>query len=256
MIINKFMGPTMHTAHPKSRASLAGITFCLSLVLPTLFQMLFPAYAEDKKLPREEARFDIFVAGKQIGEEKYSIASSGETITSNSVINFRDPEGRRKKVQMETQLSMDSHYLPQTYQLRTNVDGLKGTVNGTFTSGEANFEYIGSGNPKKRGLLVGDRFIVLDTNVFHHFIFLVRSFDFSKGRSQSIEVVIPQELDNGVLKVSEVGIERLTIGGKKLDLHHLRADSGILSIDLWVDDRPVLYKIALPTKKIEVIRNP
>ena len=157
---------------------------------------------------------------------------------------------------METQLSMDSHYLPQTYRLRTDVDGLKGTVNGTFSSGEASFEYLGSGTPKKRGLLVGDHFIILDTNVFHHFIFLVRSFDFSTGKSQSIEAVIPQELDNGVLKVSEIAVERLTIGGKKMDLHHLRADSGVLSIDLWVDDRPILYKIALPAKKIEVIRNP
>jgi hypothetical protein len=40
-----------------------------------------------------------------------------------------------------------------------------------------------------------------------------------------------------------------------MDLHHLKADSGVLFIDLWIDDQKIVYKIALPAKKIEVIRN-
>ena len=226
--------------------------FCL---LPqSLTLLVTPAYTEDRKLQREEAQFDILVGGKKIGQEKYSIAGSGDTISSNSIVSFRDPGNRRQKVQMETQLSMDLHYLPQTYQLRTNVDGQKGTINGRFVPGEATFEYRGAGNPRTRGLLVGERFIVLDTNVFHHYIFVVRLFDFSTDKSQSLEVVIPQELDGGVLKIREIGIERLSAGGKKRDLHHLRVDSGLLQIDLWVDDQQILYKIALPAKQIEVIR--
>ena len=96
--------------------------------------------------------------------------------------------------------------------------------------------------------------VVLDTNVFHHYIIVARLFDFRTDKSQSIEVVIPQELDGGILKVREIGLERVSTGGKKRDLHHLRVDSGLLQIDLWVDDQQTLYKIALPAKKIEVIR--
>jgi hypothetical protein len=47
----------------------------------------------------------------------------------------------------------------------------------------------------------------------------------------------------------------IPIRGRKMTLHHLNADSGMLLIDLWVDDQRILYKIALPAKKIEVIRN-
>jgi hypothetical protein len=252
-IYNELLGRNTRSPHRSCRFLRILVLF-LCLLLPSLTLLVTPGYTEDEKLQSEEAQFDIFVDGKNIGEEKYSIAASRDTITSHSVVNFRNPGNRRQKVQMETELSMDIHYLPQTYQLRTNVDGQKGTISGKLVPGEATFEYRGTGNPRTRGLMVGDRFIVLDTNVFHHYIFVVRLFDFSIDKPQSIEVVIPQELDGGVLKIREIGIERLSTGGKKRDLHHLKVDSGLLQIDLWVDDQQTLYKIALPAKQIEVIR--
>jgi hypothetical protein len=204
---------------------------------------------------REESQFGIYVAGKEIGNEQFSILNSADTIESKSVVSFRDPGGKHKKVRMETELSMDSHFLPRTYQLRTDVEGQKGMIIGTFAPGEATFEYKSSGNPLKRALLVGAHCIILDTNVFHHFIFIARLFNMRSGGAQYIEAVIPQELNGGKLKVSEVGLERTSIHGKKMDLHHLNADSGLLLIDLWIDDQQIVYKIALPAKKIEVIRN-
>jgi hypothetical protein len=80
-------------------------------------------------------------------------------------------------------------------------------------------------------------------------------FNLRSGSAQSIAAVIPQELEGGKLKVSEVGLERMSIHGKKMDLHHLKADSGVLFIDLWIDDQKIVYKIALPAKKIEILRN-
>jgi hypothetical protein len=223
------------------------------LLIPMLSLPL--AQGAEEAPRREESQFDIYVAGKEIGSEKFSIFSSADTIETKSVVNFHDPGGKHKKVRMETQLSMDSQFLPRAYQLRTDVEGQKGMVTGTFVPGEANFEYKGSGNPLKRGLLVGPRYVILDTNVFHHFIFIARLFNLRSGSAQSIEAVIPQELERGKLKVSEVGMERMSIHGKKMELHHLKADSGVLLIELWIDDQKIVYKIALPAKKIEVIRN-
>jgi hypothetical protein len=220
-----------------------------------LLGFLEPAIgAKEAKLRPEEAQFKICLDGKEIGQETFSISVSGDAINSHSVVEFRNLGSKRQKVQMESQLGMDSYYQPKTYQLRTDVDGQKGTINGTFGKGEATFEYRGSGNPRQRGLLVGDSYTVLDTNIFHHFIFIARLFDLSTGKEQSIEVVIPQELDGGFLKVRDSGIDRQQIGGKKMDLHHLKADSGLLQIDLWVDDQRTLFKIAVPAKKIEVFR--
>jgi hypothetical protein len=210
--------------------------------------------AKETTLRPEEAQFMIYLDGKAIGQEKFSISVSGDAINSHSVVEFRNLGSKRQKVQMESQLSMDSFYQPKTYQLHTNVDGQKGTINGTLGKGEATFEYRGGGNPRQRGVLAGDSYTVLDTNIFHHFIFIARLFDLSTGKEQSMEVVIPQELDGGFLKIRENGIDRQQIGGKKMDLHHLKADSGLLQIDLWMDDQRTLFKIAVPAKKIEVLR--
>jgi hypothetical protein len=248
-----------HRVWPFSRAlnecgvpAVFSILLGLSLLVPV--PSLRNLFGEEKKLELEESRFDIYVDEKQIGYEEFSVRTSADSIESKSVVNFRDPGKSRKKVQMETELTMDSHCLPRAYLLRTDVEGQKGTVTGTFTPGEANFEYKGSGNPMKRGLLVGSRYVILDTNIFHHFIFVARLFDMGAGDTQTIEAVIPQELESGKLKVNEIGVEVVPIRGKKMTLHHLRADSGMLYIDLWVDDQKILYKIAMPTKKIEVIR--
>ncbi len=220
-----------------------------------LVLLLSPGYGAEQKTSREEGQFNIFINGREIGQEKFSIQSSTDSVSSHSTLSFQDPANSRQNIKMETDLVLDSRFVPRSYQLRTDVNGQKGMLKGTFAQGQAQFEYLASGSPRKTGLLVGDRYLVLDTNVFHHFIFIARSFDLtSKEKSQPFEVVIPQEFENGLLKISNLGSENLSIRGKNRELHHLKADSGLVQIDLWIDDHRVLYKIALPAKKIEVIR--
>jgi hypothetical protein len=220
------------------------------LLLPSM------GHGVDQKAAREQAQFDIYVGGKEMGQEKFSIQASGDSIASSSTLNFRDPGKSRQTVKIETELAMDERFVPRSYQLRTDVGGQKGIMKAVFAKGEASFEFLVNKSPAKSGLLVGDRFSVLDTNVFHHFVFIARLFDFdSKEDPQSMEVVIPQEQRNGILKVRHAGLEKVDIRGGKKELHHLKADTGTVQIDLWIDAQHVLYKIAVPVKRIEVIRN-
>ncbi len=245
---------SLHEYIDSCHAFLGRCAICLILSPPLLTFFLSAGQGAQKNTGTEEGEFGIYVAGKEIGQEKFSIKNSGDSIVSNSQLNYRDPGNPKQRVRMETLMNMDVHYLPQTYQLRTELNGQKGTITGKFVPKQAHFEYQGHGGARKNSLLVGDQYIILDTNCFHHFIFIARLFDLEAKKSQPIEVVIPQEIDNGVLKVSEVGIEDISIRGKSRKLHHLKADSGVLAIDLWVDDQRILYKIALPAKGIEVIR--
>jgi hypothetical protein len=239
----------MRTTIRKELRQLAAMCVCAVLLLP-----FSPARAADQKGLREQSEFGIYVAGKEIGREKFSIQSSGDSVTSSSTLSFRDPRKGGPNVKLETELVMDARLVPRDYQLRTDVGGQKGALQATFAGGEAHFKYNGS--PTSSGLLVGDRFSVLDTNVFHHFVFIARLFDFdSKEKQQSMEVIVPQEMANGLLKVSDAGVEQVDLRGKKKDLHHLQADSGTVQIHLWVDEQHILYKIALPVKGIEVVRS-
>jgi hypothetical protein len=254
MLTRKFQEHPTSAAFHKFLSKWSKRAFNLDLVLLAL---LLPAgYGADNKLAREEGRFNIFVAGKEIGQEQFSIQASGDSIISSSIVNFGDPGSQNRNVRIETQLQMDDKYVPRTYHLRTDVGGQKGTIAGTFAPSQATFEYGANGGSRKTGLLVGDRYVVLDANVFHHFIFVGRLFDFAAAaKTQSLEVLIPQEMDYGILRINDAGVEKTSIRGEKRKLHHLRADSGSLQIDLWIDDQKVLYKIELPAKQIEVVRN-
>jgi hypothetical protein len=225
---------------------------CLSFLL-----LVASDYGADNQPVNEEGRFEIFVNGKQIGQEKFSIQNSPGSIRSNSVATFRNPDKGGQSVRIESQLNMDNQYMPQTYKVQTDIDGQKGLVEGTFVPGRATFEYALNGAPRKSGLLVDDYYVLMDTNVFHHFIFVGRLFDFNDSdQAQSLDVVIPQELDTGVLIIRDAGIQKTSVRGKEKKLHHLKVDSGKLRIDLWVDEQHFLQKISLPEKNIEVIRKP
>ncbi len=230
-----------------ARFLLLGGVFCLSA--SALIR------AGEKKPGREEGEFKIYLLGKDIGTEKYSIEDTTQGINSNSVVEFRQPDGSQKKVRIETHLEMNAQYVPRSYKCTLDINGEKGEITSNITPNEAMFEYRGGERDRRGGLLVGDRYTILDTNVFHHFIFLVRLFDFSKGTTeQKMEVVIPQGMDDGTLKLKELGQETILVRGKKVAAHHLQADSGSVVMDLWVDERHLLQKIAVPGKAIEVIR--
>jgi hypothetical protein len=62
-------------------------------------------------------------------------------------------------------------------------------------------------------------------------------------------------MDAGILKITDAGTEGVLLQVKNRELHHLKVDSGPLKIDLWIDEEHVLYKIALPAKRLEVIRH-
>jgi hypothetical protein len=218
------------------------------ITLPVLF-------GPGEKAGHEEGEFKIVVQGKEVGSEHYVLAATENSASSSSVLNFRNPSNAQQKVQMESKLDMDGHFRPRSYQLRSDVDGKKGSIVGTFNPNAAMFEYQGGPAPTKKGLLVGNDYTILDTNMFHHFIFLVRLYNFdSKEKLQRFEVVIPQEADSGVLKISEANRETLSIGEKKVETRHLQVDSGSLLIHLWVDKQLVLHKISVPSSGTDVVR--
>lgn len=205
---------------------------------------------------REAGEFLIFTGGAEIGSEKYVLVASRDSVQSTSVITFRNPQNARQRISLETRLTMTSEYTPVSYELKSDVDGRKGTIVGKFSSNQAVFEYSGAGDSARRGLLVGERYTILDTNVFHHYIFLVRLYmGRGKGRAGKYEVVVPQENESGFLEIAELGRETAQVRGKKIKLRHLRVDSGALQIELWVNDAGRLERISVPARGIEVVRS-
>jgi len=227
----------------------------ISAVILFTITTLGGAGAEDTK-SREEGVYKIYSGGGEIGSEKYAIWTADGSAGSSSVLDFRNPANTRQKMHVETKLEMDARYVPTSYKLTSEIDGRKEAIRGSFEPQEAMFEYSSGTAQGKRGVLVGKEYTILDTNIFHHFIFLVRLYSASGRAQQQFEVVIPQESDSGILKLKEIDKEVLTVGNKKVHTNHLQADTGSLSIQLWADDSGILYKISVPDKGIEVSRKP
>ena len=61
--------------------------------------------------------------------------------------------------------------------------------------------------------------------------------------------------DEGFLKVTELKRETITVRGKKIDAHHLRADSGAMVVDIWTDNQRIVHRISVQSKEIEVVRD-
>lgn len=208
-----------------------------------------------KKPAAEDGEFVIFFGAREIGSEKFAIQAAAESVTSSSVLEFRNPATPGQKVRMETKLEMNGDYVPRSYLLKTDVDGLRGSITGSFAPNQVMFDFEGKGTNRRSGLLLPSRYTMLDSNIYHHFIFLVRLFDFdSREKTQRFEVLVPQEDDSGVLKVSELRRAEMELRGKKREVRVLQAASDALQLQLWVDKDGVLQKISVPSKGLEVVR--
>ncbi len=213
------------------------------------------AKAGTKKPAAEEGEFVIFYSAREIGSEKFAIQATAGSAASSSVLEFRNPAEPSQKVRMETKLEMDADYLPRSYVLKTDVNGVKGSITGNFAPNQVMFSFEGSGSGRRSGLLLPDHYTLLDSNIYHHFIFLVRLFRFdSKEKAQTFEVLVPQEDDSGVLKVRELRRAEMELRGKKREMRVLQADSDALQLQLWVDRDGILQKISVPSKGLEVVR--
>jgi hypothetical protein len=216
---------------------------------------ILQAKAGTKKPAAEDGEFVIFFGAREIGSEKFAIQATADSATSRSILEFRNPAEPGQKVRMETKLEMDGNYLPRSYVLKTDVNGVKGSITGNFAPNQVMFDFEGTGTTRRSGLLLPNRYTMLDSNIYHHFIFLVRLFDFnSKEKAQRFEVLVPQEDDSGILKVSEVRRAEMELRGKKREVRVLQAASDALELQLWVDKEGLLQKISVPSKGLEVVR--
>jgi len=88
--------------------------------------------------------------------------------------------------------------------------------------------------------------VVLDTNFFHHYTFLVRQYDFIRGGPQHINVLIPQEASPGLVRVEYIGADQ--------GLRKLAATTDAMEILIWTNDAGQIMKLAAPEAKVEVTR--
>ena len=114
-----------------------------------------------KDAVQEQGEFKILVDGKEIGTERYVLAVAGESASSTSILDVKNPANAGKKEHMESKLDMDGQFRPLNYRLTKDVEGKKVSIVGFFSPNQAMFEYSSGTVPIKKGLLVGSDYTIL-----------------------------------------------------------------------------------------------
>ena len=198
----------------------------------------------------DQGSFTITVGNQRTGREDFRIegtpgASGALEFVARATVVFGD---RR----LTPALHSDSLGAPSDYQIES-----RGTTTGSerwsgkITRGRVSARINNARGESAKEYIVTDGALILDDDVFHQYFFIAR-----RTNAASVAIVVPRRNAQLVLKVTNAGTERVTIGTKDIDARHvtLTEPSGDVR-DLWVDGKGRVLKVAIPSRNLVALRD-
>jgi len=192
----------------------------------------------------ERGVFHITLNGKEIGTERFEIAPTNQGVRATAELQITQPEVGRV---VETATLVLAGGNEPTHYERIQKAPKGGSVTMTYADEIAAVHYVTpEGQIQDVEFKVPKNVLILDTNFFHHYTFLVRHYDFLKSGRQHMTVLVPQEGLPGVVTVEYVGPDQ--------SLRKLVAHTDQLDIELWADDAGRVMKLRVPAANVEITR--
>lgn len=209
----------------------------------------------DKKASAENSErgvFLVFAGGKSLGSERFEITTSPDGTEARADLQLS--AGGQTSTQ-KARLSLGPAGLPRSYEWDEETPK-KAFVRVRFSESKADVEFpVEGGSVDLREFFFPTPdVVVLDNNVFHHFIFLLRHYDFAKGGRQTVNILIPQEVLPGTVDLQARGSEEVMVGSAKRRLERVEVMSTDNEISVWVDEQKRVVKIGVPQAGVEVVR--
>ncbi len=188
--------------------------------------------------------FHINSNGREIGLERFEIAPSPEGVRATGELQISvEGVGRMNESSV---LVLRRGLEPTSYE-RHQKSPKRASATVVFGPEKAAAQYRRpEGDTQDMEFFVPKNVVVLDTNFFHHYTFLVRQYDFVKGGPQHMNVLVPQEASPGMIRLEYTGMDQ--------SLRKLVAHTDELQIEIWVDEAGRVMKLVVPAAKVEVIR--
>jgi len=210
------------------------------------------AHAQKKEansaLQPDKGKFSLLVDGKSMGQEEFEIAPSGAGWMARGTTTIKTETGDTK---VTGNLTLQPDGAPVAYDWTAQTDKTNG-AHILFANGTAKITLQMQGaRPYEQDLSFGTPLVaVLDNNLYHQYAVLARLYDWSKGGTQQLPVLIPQELTPGSISLESTG--SASEGGKAYE--GLRVTTGDLEILLLLDSKHKLMRLEVPTAKVSVVR--
>lgn len=199
---------------------------------------------------QDKGKFTIQLNGKSVGHEEFELGPSGGGWLARSTTDITPPDSASARVTGSLTLQPDG--APISYEWTSQAEKTNG-AHILFANGVAKITLQMQGaRPFEQDMSFGSPLIaVLDNNLYYQYAVLARVYDWSKGGTQNLPVLVPQELTPGSVAVESAG--SLSAGGKSYD--GLRVASSDLEVLLYLDGRHRLMRLEVPSAKVAVIRD-
>jgi len=230
------------------------LTFFVLLLAGTLASSPAVARAAPAN-PSDYGAFEISVAGKEIGVERFQILPSGNKIVAKAEIEFHtQTAGKTLALHSFPQLILDSQLRPLSYAwVQKGDQNSELRIDFTTAPVKAHYHTVNDKDDHREFLLSKD-VVVLDDNVLSQYEILVDRYDKTSRGPQIFRAFIPQEALPGQVSVVETGNEQVKIGGESESLRHLVVTADLAHIDLWADQQGRLWRVSVPAMQFNAIR--
>jgi hypothetical protein len=228
------------------------LSLLISANAVSLLARATPLPADD---PKDRGVFVLKVGGKQIGTETFEIVTRKDTVEASAKIELRvEQDGKSVDFKTSPHLVLTPELNPVSYewsQKGAQSSDLKIDLRSTRAS--AKYRTV-TGAEDVREFELPPGLVILDNNVIHHYQIAVLRYRRAGGGKQAFRAFIPQEALPGSLQIEDAGPDRTDVGGREQLLEHLVVTTDNARIDLWIDERDRLQKLAIPAAQLEVFR--
>jgi len=199
---------------------------------------------------QDKGKFTIQQNGKSVGHEEFELEPAGGGWLARSTTDIAPPDSASARVTGSLTLQPDG--APISYEWTSQAEKTNG-AHILFANGVAKITLQMQGaRPFEQDMSFGSPLIaVLDNNLYYQYAVLARVYDWSKGGTQNLPVLVPQELTPGSVAVESAG--SLSAGGKSYD--GLRVASSDLEVLLYLDGHHRLMRLEVPSAKVAVVRD-
>jgi hypothetical protein len=243
------MQPPAADLKPKIFTYMMAILFvCTTLTIAA--QKKSAAPATPTVFSQDKGKFTIQLNGKSVGHEDFELAPAGGGWLARSTTDIAPPDSAASRVTGSLTLQPDG--APISYDWTSQAAKTNG-AHILFANGVAKITLqMQDSRPFEQDMSFGSPMIaVLDNNLYYQYAVLARLYDWSKGGSQSLSVLIPQELTPGSIEVESAGTQ--SAGGRSYD--GLRVATSDLQVMLYLDSNRRLMRLEVPSAKVAVIRD-
>lgn len=209
----------------------------------------------------DSGSFGVFMDGKRIATEKFRIEQGADIGIINSEIKVDDGNN---KAEQSAEMQVANNGELRLYKWRSTVP----THEETIVEPKENFliEHLTTADQKKRDVpyILPLTTVILDDFFFSHRELLVwrylasgclRKDDQLACGASHFGILVPRQHLAANTVVELLGREKITLKSGEKEFNKIKLDADGTTWLFWVDDDYKVVKIAIPSNKVEVLRD-